>query len=97
MSDVYVIRNQHGHYRGKAKTWVDGAEPRAILQLRHEDEALNTLFELSSRDDTLRGQGLAVALTARGEPDVEPGPALPPAADVPANTTAAAPPGEADT
>lgn len=72
MTEVYVVRNQHGHYWGRAKVWVDGLEPRTVLHLRHEDEALNTLFELSSRDLNLRGRVLAVALSERGEPVVEP-------------------------
>lgn len=72
MSDVFVIRNQHGHYWGKGKAWVSGADPKAVMRARHHDDALNTLFELSSRDVELRGEVLAAALTARGEPDVQP-------------------------
>ena len=38
MTDVYVVRNQLDHYWGKAKVWVDGTEPRAVLRAKHEDE-----------------------------------------------------------
>lgn len=72
MTDVYVIRNQLGHYWGKSKEWVDGTEPKAILRVKHEDEAVNTLFELSSRDFDLRGAVISASLTEKGEPDVEP-------------------------
>ena len=72
MSDVYVIRNQLGHYWGKAKEWVDGSEPRAVMRVKHEDEAINTLFELSAKDIELRGEAIAVALSERGDPVVEP-------------------------
>lgn len=72
MTDVYVIRNQLGHYWGKGKEWVDGTEPKAIMRAKHEDEAVNTLFELSSRDFALRGEVVGVGLTDKGEPDVEP-------------------------
>jgi hypothetical protein len=72
MTDVFVIRNQLGHYWGKGKAWVDGSEPRAVMRARHHDEAVNTLFELSSRDVDLRGQVVAVELDARGEPLIEP-------------------------
>jgi hypothetical protein len=72
MTDVFVIRNQLGHYWGKGKAWVDGSEARAVMRARHRDEAVNTLFELSSRDVDLRGQVIAVELDARGEPIVEP-------------------------
>ena len=72
MTDVFVVRNQLGHYWGKAKTWVDGSNPRTVMRARYEDEAINTLFELSSKDIALRGEVLAVELTERGDPIIEP-------------------------
>jgi hypothetical protein len=72
MTDVFVVRNQLGHYWGKAKTWVDGSNPRSVMRARYEDEAINTLFELSSKDIALRGEVLPVELTERGDPIVEP-------------------------
>ncbi len=71
MTEVYVIRNQDGHYWGKSKAWVDGSEPRTVLRVKHEDEAVNTLFELSSKDYELRGEAVAVELSDRGEPLLE--------------------------
>ncbi len=71
MSEVFVIRNQLGHYWGKAKEWVDGSEPKASMRLKHHDEALNTLFELSSKDIELRGEILPVELDSRGYPVLE--------------------------
>ena len=71
MTDVYVIRNQLGHYWGKSKAWVDGTEARAVMRARHEDEAINTLFELSSKDFELRGEVVTAQLSERGEPMVE--------------------------
>lgn len=72
VTEVFVIRNQLGHYWGKAKTWVDGYIPRAVMRTPHRDEAINTLFELSSRDIELRGEVLATTLTERGDPAIEP-------------------------
>ena len=72
MTDVFVIRNQLGHYWGKSKAWVDGSEARAVMRARHEDEAVNTLFELSSKDFELRGEVIAAELSERGEPLIEP-------------------------
>ncbi|MEZ5571885.1 MAG: hypothetical protein R3E64_07645 [Halioglobus sp.] len=72
MTEVFVVRNQLGHYWGKAKTWVDGSTPKAVMRTAHQDEAINTLFELSSKDIALRGEVVAVEVTERGEPDVEP-------------------------
>lgn len=71
MTEVYVIRNQLGHYWGKSKAWVDGSEPRTVMRAKHEDEAVNTLFELSSKDFELRGEVLATELSERGEPVIE--------------------------
>lgn len=68
MTEVYVIRNQLGHYWGKSKAWVDGSEPRTVMRVKHEDEAVNTLFELSSKDYELRGEAVAVELSEKGEP-----------------------------
>jgi hypothetical protein len=72
MTDVYVIRNQHGHYWGKSKDWVSGDDARAVQRAKHEDEAINTLFELSSKDIELRGEVVAAQLSEKGEPIVEP-------------------------
>jgi hypothetical protein len=72
MTDVYVIRNQLGHYWGKSKAWADGSDAKAVMRVRHEDEAINTLFELGSADFELRGEILCVEVTERGEPIIEP-------------------------
>jgi len=72
MTDVFVIRNQLGHYWGKSKAWVDGSQPRLVLRTAHRDEAVNTLFELSSKDFELRGEVVAAQLGERGEPIIEP-------------------------
>ncbi len=71
MTDVFVIRNQLGHYWGKSKAWVDGSQPRQVLRTRHRDEAVNTLFELSSKDFELRGDVFEAAVDERGEPVIE--------------------------
>jgi hypothetical protein len=72
MSDaVFVIRNQLGQYWTRAGEWVDGREPQRLLKLRHRDEALNQLVELSARDIDLRGEVVSCELSGRGEPVVE--------------------------
>ena len=72
MADIFVVRNQLGHYWGKKKRWVDGSDPRAVLHTEHQDEAINTLFELSSGDIELRGEVLPVPLTEGRDPDIVP-------------------------
>lgn len=71
MSDVFVIRNQHGHYWGKGKAWVDGSDPRAVLRVKHQDEGINTLVELSAKDVELRGEVVPAELGPKGEPVLE--------------------------
>ena len=71
MTEVFVIRNQLGHYWGKSKTWVDGSQARLVQRTPHRDEAVNTLVELSARDIDLRGEVLAAELSERGEPIIE--------------------------
>ena len=72
MTDVFVVRNQLGHYWGKGKEWVDGREPKAVLRAKYEDEAINTLFELGSKDFELRGEVIKVPLNDREDPVIKP-------------------------
>lgn len=72
MTEVFVIRNQHGHYWGKSKNWLDGSEARAVMRSKHRDEAVNTLVELGSKDFELRGEVVAAEVGERGEPILEP-------------------------
>jgi len=68
MTEVFVIRNQSGHYWGKSKSWVTGSDPRAVLRVKHQDEGVNSLVELSAKDVELRGEVVAVGLSEKGEP-----------------------------
>lgn len=72
MTEVFVIRNQHGHYWAKSKQWVSGDDPKGVLRAKHNDEAINTLFELSAKDIELRGETVAAELDKRGNPVIEP-------------------------
>jgi hypothetical protein len=72
MAELFVIRNQLGHYWGKGKAWVDGSDPKSVVRAKHQDEAVNILFELSSKDFELRGEVVQVEASERGEPVIEP-------------------------
>ena len=72
MSEVFVVRNQLGHYWGKKKRWVDGTKPTRVLTCKHRDECVNLLVELSSKDIDLRGEVIAAPVNERGLPQVEP-------------------------
>jgi hypothetical protein len=71
MSEIFIIRNQLGHFWGKSKTWVDGSDARAVVRVKNRDEASNTLFELSSKDFELRGDILEAHTNPKGEPMVQ--------------------------
>ena len=72
MSDGFVVRNQLGHYWGKKKRWVDGSKPARVMVVKHQDEGLNLLVELSARDVDLRGEVVPITTNAKGVPQVEP-------------------------
>jgi hypothetical protein len=54
MSTVFIVSNHDGHYWGRGKRWVDGQDSSRVLTLTHRDEAVNSVFELSSKDVLLR-------------------------------------------
>ncbi|MGB0156355.1 MAG: hypothetical protein ACPF86_03685 [Luminiphilus sp.] len=56
MSGTFVIRNQLGHYWGRSGEWVSGSRAAQVACWVHRDEAVNTLFELGSKDTALRGE-----------------------------------------
>lgn len=72
MTDVFVVCNQLGQYWGKKKKWVDGTDPKRVLNCKHEDQAVNLLVELSARDIDLRGEVRTAPTNERGVPQVEP-------------------------
>ncbi len=68
----FVVRNQLGQFWGKKKAWVDGRDAKRIMLCKHEDEGVNLLVELSAKDIDLRGEVVAVEMSDRGLPQVEP-------------------------
>ena len=62
MSGAFVIRNQLGHYWGKSGGWVKGGRAGQVACWTHRDQAVNTLFELGSKETDL-GSKIQRALT----------------------------------
>ena len=56
MSGTFVILNQLGHYWANPVLWVSGSRASIIACWEYRDEAVNTLFELGSKDTELRGE-----------------------------------------
>lgn len=71
MSQHFVIRNHHGHYWGRGKRWVDGREVAKVASYRYRDEAVNTLFELGSKETDLRGEVMSLELVGDKLPALE--------------------------
>lgn len=65
---VFVLKNQQGLYLSKQQEWVDGAENQSLYRTRHRDEALNTVFEVSSRDIYLRAETVICSVDAKANP-----------------------------
>lgn len=68
MSKLFIIRNQHSQYLSKQQEWLDGSDRNALYRTVHRDEAINTVFEVSSRDIHLRAEVLACDADPRGNP-----------------------------
>jgi hypothetical protein len=68
MTRLYIIRNQHGLYLSKQQEWLDGSDRNPLYRTVHRDEAINTVFEMSSRDIHLRAEVLVCDTDARGNP-----------------------------
>ncbi len=71
MKPVFVVTNQDGMFASKQKEWVDGREPKSLFRSPHKDEALNIVFELSSKDIQLRAEAISVELDNNKQPIVD--------------------------
>ena len=71
MSGAFVIRNQLGHYWGKPGDWILGDRSAQVAFWEHHDEAVNMLFELSSKDTALRGDVVLCGITNNKPADLE--------------------------
>lgn len=65
---VFVIRNQQGQFLNKQKEWQDSGDSRSLTRLKHHDEALNLVFELSSKDIYLRAMAVECEQDSSGNP-----------------------------
>ncbi|MBB3046958.1 hypothetical protein FHR99_001194 [Litorivivens lipolytica] len=68
---TFVIQNQHGHFLGKNKEWTDGRDRRIVFRCQDKVDAINMVFELSSKDIELRAHYLECEVDDFGNPVVE--------------------------
>ena len=71
MTKVFVVSNQQGLFANKHKEWVDGREAKSLFRSPHKDEAINWVFELSSKDISVRAEAISVELDDKKQPVVE--------------------------
>jgi hypothetical protein len=76
MTTVFVIQNQHGHYLNKQLEWVDGHDKRTLYRTVHRDEAINLIFEQSSKNIELRAHPVECKTGESAQPNVEVGPVI---------------------
>jgi hypothetical protein len=65
---VFVIRNQAGLFLNKQSEWVEASQAVSLYRTVHRDEAVNTVFEVSSKDIYLRAEVVACPVDAKGVP-----------------------------
>ena len=71
MASVFVVKNQLGLFLNKQQEWVDGRDNHTLYRTAHKDEAINTVFEVSSRDIYLRAEAFGCECDEKGNPLVE--------------------------
>ncbi len=71
MNECYIVTNQNGHFLSKQKDWVDGRNSSQIIRSKHRDEAINLVFEMSSKDIYLRAEAISCKLDDKKHPVVE--------------------------
>lgn len=71
MSTTFILQNQDLLFYGKNKEWVDGYDANAVFKTPHKDEAVNQMFEITSKDYKQRVKVLSCALNEKGLPDID--------------------------
>ena len=65
---VFVIKNQTEQFLSKQQEWVDAGQSQHLFRTAHRDEAINTVFEVSSKDIYLRAEIVACHVDGKGQP-----------------------------
>lgn len=68
MTELFILQNQDNLFFGKQKEWLDGRDTAALYKTPFKDEAVNQMFEISSKDYTQRIKVLTCAASDKGLP-----------------------------
>ena len=70
MSELFILQNQDNLFLGKQKEWLDGRDAAALYKTPYKDEAVNQMFEISSKDYTQRIKVLTCSASDKGLPSI---------------------------
>src|SRR5215471_14361722 len=71
MSQTFILQNQDKLFFGKNKEWVDGYDANALFKTPYKDEAVNQMFEITSKDYQQRVKVIGCELNEKGLPAIE--------------------------
>lgn len=71
MSQTFILQNQDNLFFGKSKEWVDGYDANALFKTPHKDEAVNQMFEITSKDYKQRVKVIQCELDEKALPIID--------------------------
>ncbi len=72
MSELFILQNQEKLFLGKQNNWLDGRDLGALFKTAHKDEAINQMFEASSKDYRQRIKVISCTANEKGLPQIDP-------------------------
>ena len=72
MSELFILQNQDKLFLGKQNIWLDGRDLNALFKTAYKDEAINQMFEASSKDYKQRIKVVTCAANEKGLPAIDP-------------------------
>jgi hypothetical protein len=71
MNQTFILQNQDKLFFGKNKEWVDGYDANAVYKTLHKDEAVNQMFEITSKDYKQRVKVISCDLDEKALPIID--------------------------
>jgi hypothetical protein len=71
MTQTFILQNQDKLFFGKSKEWVDGYDASSVFKTLHKDEAVNQMFEITSKDYKQRVKVVACDLDEKALPIID--------------------------
>ena len=71
MNQTFILQNHDKLFFGKNKEWVDGYDANAVYKTPHKDEAVNQMFEITSKDYKQRVKVIGCELNEKALPIID--------------------------